>query len=406
MIRRFALYGFLKNQRYFEPFLLLYFLESGLNFSQIGLLIFFRELSKNLCEIPSGAVADLFGRRRSMIFSFVFYIFSLLIFFLFPSFVYMIGAMVFFGMGEAFRSGTHKAMIFSWLDRQGRLQEKNKVYGYTRSWSKIGSAVSIVVASTAVLIVQDYSWLFALTFFPYVLEIINFLGYPDYLDVQSEISINIQGVFRHLWNAFQDAVHIPKLRILLTESMSFEGMFAAVKDYIQPLIKNSILLLPLLINLTEFQRTTVMLGLTYLLFHIFSAWGSRKSYKVGEKTGSLENAANCIWKITFFLYLFLLSFILINISVIFIIIIFILLYFTQNLWRPILISRFETFAVDIKAATILSIESQTKSISVMILAPVIGFSIDLVKPFSPGFEFWPIGVIGCIISGMILLKRR
>jgi len=405
MIRRFALYGFLKNQRYFEPFLLLYFLESGLNFSQIGLLIFFREFSKNLFEIPSGAIADLYGRRRSMIFSFISYIFSLLLFFLLPSFIFMICAMVLFGIGEAFRSGTHKAMIFSWLDRQGRLHKKNKVYGFTRSWSKIGSAVSIVIASAAVLILQDFTWLFILTLIPYVLEIINFVGYPDYLNLQSDTRINIQGVFRHLWNAIKDAVHIPKLRTLLTESMSFEGMFAAVKDYIQPIIKNSVLLLPLLIQLTEFQRTTVMVGLTYLLFHIFSAWGSRKSYKVGEKTGSLENAANLIWKITFLLYLFLLVFILTK-SIIPIIIIFILLYFTQNLWRPILISRFETFAVDIKAATILSIESQAKSISVMILAPVIGFSIDLVKPFSPGFEFWPIGVIGCVISGLILLKRR
>jgi len=405
MIRRFALYGFLKNQRYFEPFLLLYFLESGLNFSQIGLLIFFRELSKNLFEIPSGAVADLYGRRRSMILSFVFYMFSLLIFFFLHTFIILIGAMIFYGMGEAFRSGTHKAMIFSWLDRQGRLHEKNKVYGYTRSWSKIGSAVSIVIASLVVLIPQDYSWLFALTLFPYVIEIINFVGYPDYLDAQSDITINIQGVFRHLWNAFKDAVHIPKLRTLLTESMSFEGMFAAVKDYIQPIIKNSVLLLPLLISMTKFQRTTVMVGLTYLLFHIFSAWGSRESYKVSEKTGSLENAANCIWKITFLLYLLLLVFILTQ-SIIPIIIIFILLYFTQNLWRPILISRFETFAVDIKAATILSIESQAKSASIMILAPVIGFSIDLVKPFSPGFEFWPIGVIGCVISGLILLRRR
>ncbi|MFO7890289.1 MAG: MFS transporter [bacterium] len=406
MIQRFALYGFLKNQRYFEPFLLLYFLDSGLNFSQIGVLIFFRELSKNLFEIPSGGIADLYGRRRSMILSFVFYIFSLQIFFFFPSFVFMIGAMVFFGMGEAFRSGTHKAMIFAWLDRYGRLQEKNKIYGYTRSWSKIGSAVSIVIASAIVLILRDFSWLFALTLFPYILEIINFLGYPDYLNLQSHGSTNTKSIFFHLWNAFKDAFQIPKLRRLLTESMSFEGMFASVKDYIQPIIKNSMLLLPLLIHLTEFQRTTVMVSITYLLFHIFSAWGSRKSYKISQKTGSLETAADFIWKVTFLLYMLLLLFILFKIPIPLIIIIFILLYFTQNLWRPILISRFESFAIDFKAATILSIESQAKSVSVMILAPVIGFSIDLVKPFSQGVEFWPIGVIGCVISGLILLRRR
>jgi uncharacterized membrane protein YfcA len=39
MLFRFSLYGFLKNQRYFEPFLVLAFLEKGLSFFEIGLLI-------------------------------------------------------------------------------------------------------------------------------------------------------------------------------------------------------------------------------------------------------------------------------------------------------------------------------------------------------------------------------
>ena len=41
MIFRFSLYGLLKNQRYFEPFLILVFLEKGLTFFQIGLLVAF-----------------------------------------------------------------------------------------------------------------------------------------------------------------------------------------------------------------------------------------------------------------------------------------------------------------------------------------------------------------------------
>ena len=39
MLLRFSLYGFLKNQRYFEPFLILAYLQLGLSFFEIGLLI-------------------------------------------------------------------------------------------------------------------------------------------------------------------------------------------------------------------------------------------------------------------------------------------------------------------------------------------------------------------------------
>ncbi len=71
MLARFSLYGFLKNQRYFEPFLLLAFLEKGLTFFDIGLLIAFREVTVVLLEIPSGAVADVYGRRYFMVLSFL-----------------------------------------------------------------------------------------------------------------------------------------------------------------------------------------------------------------------------------------------------------------------------------------------------------------------------------------------
>ena len=55
MLARFSLYGFLKNQRYFEPFLVLAFLEKGLSFLDIGLLVAFREATVIAFEIPSGA---------------------------------------------------------------------------------------------------------------------------------------------------------------------------------------------------------------------------------------------------------------------------------------------------------------------------------------------------------------
>ena len=69
MIFRFSLYGFLKNQRYFEAFLYLAFLDKGLDFFQIGLLVGFRSLAVNIVEVPSGVIADVFGRRGSLLLS-------------------------------------------------------------------------------------------------------------------------------------------------------------------------------------------------------------------------------------------------------------------------------------------------------------------------------------------------
>ncbi|MFW6343595.1 MAG: hypothetical protein ACOC2B_02530 [Sediminispirochaetaceae bacterium] len=77
---KFSLYGFIKNLRFFDPYLLLFFLESGLDYFQIGILFSIREIATNVIEVPSGFAADLMGRRRVMMSSFVIYILSFLVF--------------------------------------------------------------------------------------------------------------------------------------------------------------------------------------------------------------------------------------------------------------------------------------------------------------------------------------
>jgi len=78
---KFCLYGFLKNQKFFDPFLILFFIDAGLSFLQIGTLYAVREISTNILEIPTGIAADSLGRRKTMICSFIFYIISFAVFF-------------------------------------------------------------------------------------------------------------------------------------------------------------------------------------------------------------------------------------------------------------------------------------------------------------------------------------
>ena len=55
---KFCMYGFLKNLRFFDPFLILFFINAGLSFLQIGTLYAIREISTNILEIPTGIAAD------------------------------------------------------------------------------------------------------------------------------------------------------------------------------------------------------------------------------------------------------------------------------------------------------------------------------------------------------------
>ncbi|MFH1539729.1 MAG: MFS transporter, partial [bacterium] len=225
MLFRFSLYGFLKNQQYYDPFIILAFREKGLSFLAIGTLIAFREITINILEIPSGAVADIYGRRRSMILSFCAYIASFAVFGMAFSLPLLFAAMFLFAVGEAFRTGTHKAMIFTWLRIHGRADERTKVYGYTRSWSKFGSAVSVILAAIFVLVSNNYVYIFYLSIIPYALGIVNFLGYPKELDGEPARDASLAGTIRHLKESLSEAIRRASVRRLMLESMGFEGVF-------------------------------------------------------------------------------------------------------------------------------------------------------------------------------------
>ena len=405
MLRRFALYGFLKNQRYFEPFIILFFLQRGLSFTEIGFLVAIRELCINLMEVPSGAVADLFGRRKSMMLSFLAYISSFAVFGFARVYWQFVIAMFLFAVGEAFRSGTHKAMIFTWLRDEGRLDEKTKIYGYTRSWSKIGSAVSTVVAVAIVFTLGDYSWVFWLAIVPYVLGLVNFLGYPSTLEGRPEAHVSASSVGRHLWVCARNAVAIPSLRRLVIESMTFEGVFKAFEDYLQPVVRNAALLLPVLVGLAAERRTALLVGVVYVALYLGSAIASRRAHRLVARAGNEERGIRALWALVAVSYVALVPLLYYE-QYYAAIAGFVLLAMAQNVWRPMQVSRFEEFAGEHEGATILSIESQAKSLSTMVVAPVFGVVVDLVRLNCAGGEFWPVASIAGLVAVVMLLVGR
>ncbi len=407
MIKRFSLYGFLKNQRYFEIVFLLFITDQryglGFSYTQFGLLIAFRELCVILMEVPSGAVADLFGRRRSMILSFISYIAAFTVFGFSQVYWHLFIAMFFFAIGEAFRTGTHKAMIFTWLRNRGRVDEKTRVYGYTRSWAKIGSAVSVVLSVVIVFSLQKYNYVFFFAAIPYVMGLINFLSYPAELEGQPGTGVGVREVCVHLWQCLRNAIAIRRLRRLIVESMSFEGVYKAVESYLQPVVMGMALLIPIFIGLTDIRRGILMIGAVYVVLYLAAAYASRQSHRLSDRTGGEEKGSRLLWKVVFALYIALIP--LLFFEYFYVAIVgFIALALIQNFWRPMLISRFDAFASETRGATILSIESQAKSFSTMIVAPIIGAAVDFVEKHQGlGGDFWPVAAIAAIAALLMLL---
>ena len=133
---KFCIYGFLKNLRFFDAFFILFLIEKGLSFTQIGILYAVREIFTSIFEIPSGIIADTFGRKNSLIGSFFIFIVSFYVFYISNDFWFFLIAFILYGIGDAFRSGAHKGMIMDYLKLNDWGEQKINYYGHTRSWSQ------------------------------------------------------------------------------------------------------------------------------------------------------------------------------------------------------------------------------------------------------------------------------
>jgi len=317
-------------------------------------------------------------------------------------------AMFFFALGEACRTGTHKAIIFDWLTHENRADEKTEVYGYTRSWSKIGSATSLPIAAAIVFFTGNYTYAFLVTIVPYLINIVNCYTYPDYLDgpkTNSEDHSSKKAVALTLFASIKHAVIDQKMRRLLLESMNYEGLYRTIKDYLQPIIQAFAFSLAFLPAMQEDKRTASIVGIVYTALYLLSSAASRHTGTFAKFAGGELKASKLLWilNLTIFLGLGTAVYCQVDSAVI---IAFVIIAILQNFWRPILISRCATLSNPDDTATMLSIESQAKTIFTAVMAPIIGWSIDYVAAIDNELKFIPIAVLGVIIPVCVLSLKK
>lgn len=370
---KFCAYGFFKNLRFFDPFLLLYFRSTGLTFFQIGILYSAREFGTLILEVPTGVISDTIGRRKTLLYSFVCYIFSFLIFYYLRSFTAFFVAMFLFSIGEAFRTGTHKAMIFDYLKMNNISDRKTEYYGHTRSWSQRGSAISSLGAGILVLVTGRYDIIFLASVIPYVLNFINLATYPAYLEgihIQSKNKLSVSG-----WKDFVNMLKIAEYRKRVMNSAIFAGMLDSVQDYLQPILKTFALSLPVYFAISNDDRSTIIIAVSYFIIYLATSYASKNASLFVKKMKHISKAIN--YSLFGGLVLAILSgiFYEFNISII-TILLFISLHLIENLRRPMNISYISESIDDRFLSTALSIESQFKTLTTAILSPIIGFLAD------------------------------
>lgn len=409
MLFRFSLYGFLKNLRIYDAFLLIALLDRGLGFAAVGWLFAIREATVLCLEIPSGAVADAVGRKRSLVASMSAYVASAVVLGFAPSFWGLALGMSFGGIGDAFRSGTHKALIYAWLRREGRLAERTKVYGYTRSWSKLGSACSALVGGAILWSGAGYQTMFVAGALVALANAVNLATYPDDLDEKGpDDRSSMREAINRLASAFRQVRDHSGLRSRLTASAIVEGSYASTKVYLQPVLHITVLGTPLLAKSGHEEGTGLVLGAVSAALFVAGSVASRRAHTFERRFGSAGHSSAVLAAMFAVAYGLTGAFLAIGWPWP-AVLVFVAMGVMQNLWRPLQVGRFHGMASSRETATILSIDSQSRSLFAAVLAPVMGVLVDHLaagRHPAPLYALAPIAILTLPLMYLARLEHR
>jgi exosortase/archaeosortase len=309
-----------------------------------------------------------------------------------------------FGAGDAFRTGTHKAMIFQYLKLHNWEDQKVHYYGHTRSWSQLGSALSSLIAAAIVFQAGNYSSVFLYSLVPYVLDLLLMASYPKVLEggALNRPKEKIHLVFKRVFLEFVFSFRNIKVLKAITNMSAFSGYYQAVKDYLQPVIQAFALSVPVLMAMDNQRKEAVLIGIIYFLLYFATSFASRNSGQVAERFRNLTKPVNLT------LIIGLTAGILIGIFyrldwLLLSVLLLCFIYILENLRRPMAISYVTEQLNQNILASVLSAESQANTVFAAIIAVLFGLFAD---SFGIGVSFMLVSLALLLIAPLFLLGTR
>ena len=150
---------FLSNMNMQSSIWVLYLAYCGMHLAQIGLLEGIYHATSIVCEIPSGAAADLLGRKRCMILSNICIAVSCVIMLFSKSFGCFAVSFVVQALGNNLNSGSEEALVYDSMKCLGQEEHYMGVYGRLNVLIEVAQGLATVAGG--VLAEFSYFWCYA-----------------------------------------------------------------------------------------------------------------------------------------------------------------------------------------------------------------------------------------------------
>ncbi len=375
------LYRFLSSFDITSAIWVLYLGYKGMTLAEIGLLEGIFHVTGFLSEIPTGALADLFGRRKIMIIGRFTSLISAIIMLFSSSFLGFAIGFILSAWGYNLNSGSEEALIYDSLKFLKREEEYLKLNGKINLIIEVSQGLAVFIGGLLSEISFSISYITAIIIGVFSLIVSFKFKEVDIRETHEEKVTVI--------NHFKTSISILKENKLLLNILIF---FPTIYTF------SAIIYFYGQQFLSDGGYSKVNISIIFLANGILSSIGAIISSRVYEKFKSVG------W-LTISVIISFLILIMGNVTKSLSVLIFLFIGFLTSILQPISSKLINSMVVSKQRATIISVESMFYSLIMIILFPICGFIGD---KFALEISFKIIGIIGLLITGievMIIRKK-
>ena len=360
------------------PIIVLFFQEHGLTLTEVMILQSIYSFSVALFEIPSGFIADVFGRKRTIVLSTIFTFIGFLVFSFFGGFYAFAIAQVLVGIGGSLMSGSDSAIIYDTLLETNSKTTYTKIEGRTYAIGNFSEAFAGILGGF-LAVGSIYMPIYVQTSILFFSIPIAFTLIEPSMHKENKLDRSFKAVLEVVKFAMVDN---QKLKWLIIYSSAMGVATLSMAWFAQPFFKS--------INIP-----LAYFGILWAVLNFSAGLTSFNAHLLDKKDNN--------YKMLFYLALAMsTSFIFLGYNTSVYGLIFILfIYLLRGLVTPILRNAINENTTSNKRATVLSIRSLIIRISFAISAPILGYIAD---NYSLAISFYGLAIVVGFFSILSAIK--
>jgi MFS family permease len=335
------------------PVLILYYTVNGLNSTQIFTIQAAFHLAVLLLEVPSGYLADVVGRRRTLILGAFFFPLGLAVYTAGRSFLAFVLAEAILAVSVSMRSGCDSAMIFDSLHQLGRQGDYKRFEGRCAMFSRVGCAISSIGGGLLAMVFLRLPFLVNIASALFMPPLALSLAEPEREQRRSQNPLrDILGICRYCLQ--QPHIRPVVLFCGLLMAANLAGLWAYFLLY------------------KDLGIGVGWFGVLFAVFQLAGALGGSRSHPFSERFGAKTSLLLTLLSPLFFVMLgvfpsvWLLPLIPANALL-------------WNLAYPVLLERLNLAVGSDVRATVLSLAAMAGSVTFIVVSPLFGRLVDAVS---------------------------